>query len=192
MTSRVLATVVLLIGSNIFMTWAWYGHLKKAAWAIPTAIFFSWMIALPEYILQVPANRIGHVSQGGPFTAPQLKIIQEAITLTVFIVFSILVLKERPRTTDYIAFGLILAAVLVAMIGRWSSLASEQGAVVVASVVEAVTEADGVAVATATEGAVVVMPGEAGLLDGGGGGFSADGAGGVGGVGGDRDGGSGG
>ena len=112
MTSRVLATVCLLIGSNVFMTWAWYGHLKKASWAIPTAIFFSWMIALPEYILQVPANRIGHVSQGGPFTAPQLKIIQEAITLTVFIVFSILVLKERPKTTDYIAFGLILAAVL--------------------------------------------------------------------------------
>jgi len=123
-TSRVLATIGLLIGSNIFMTWAWYGHLKKASWAIPTAIFISWLIALPEYMLQVPANRLGHVSQGGPFTAPQLKIIQEAITLTVFIVFSIWVLKERPRTTDYIAFGLIIAAVLVAMAGRWSNMAA--------------------------------------------------------------------
>lgn len=111
-------TIVLLIASNIFMTWAWYGHLKKAAWTLPVAIFVSWLIALPEYLLQVPANRIGHASFGGPFTAAQLKIIQEAITLTVFIVFAMLVLKERPRWNEYAAFVLIFAGVAVAMMGR--------------------------------------------------------------------------
>lgn len=115
---RALLTVLLLLGSNVFMTWAWYGHLKKASWTIPLAIGVSWLIALPEYMLQVPANRIGHVSQGGPFSAAQLKIIQEAITLTVFIAFALLVLKERPRVNEYIAFGLIFAGVLVAMLGR--------------------------------------------------------------------------
>jgi len=115
---RALLTILLLIGSNIFMTWAWYGHLKKVGWTIPLAIAVSWMIALPEYILQVPANRIGHVSQGGPFTASQLKVLQEAITLTIFIAFAMLILKERPRVNEYIAFGLIFAGVLVAMLGR--------------------------------------------------------------------------
>lgn len=115
---RPLFTVLLLIGSNIFMTWAWYGHLKRTGWTIPVAIVVSWLIALPEYILQVPANRIGHVSQGGPFTAGQLKIIQEAVTLTVFLVFSALVLKEKLRLNEMIAFGLIFAGVCVAMVGR--------------------------------------------------------------------------
>ena len=115
---RGLLTVLLLLGSNIFMTWAWYGHLKKVGWTIPVAIGVSWLIALPEYILQVPANRIGHASQGGPFSAPQLKVLQEAITLTVFVVFAIVVLKERPRVNDYVAFGLIFAGVIVAMAGR--------------------------------------------------------------------------
>jgi uncharacterized protein (DUF486 family) len=116
--SRVLATVSLLALSNIFMTWAWYGHLKKAAWSIPVAIVFSWLIALPEYMLQVPANRLGHFSQGGPFTAPQLKILQEAITLVVFTGFTILILKERPRVNDAVAFVLIFAGVAVSMMGR--------------------------------------------------------------------------
>ncbi|MDX2115264.1 MAG: DMT family protein [Planctomycetota bacterium] len=111
-------TVLLLTASNVFMTWAWYGHLKKAAWSIPTAVFISWLIALPEYALQVPANRLGHVSQGGPFSAPQLKILQEAITLSVFIVFTIVVLKERPRMTDALAMVLVFAGVAVAMLGR--------------------------------------------------------------------------
>lgn len=91
------------------MTWAWYGHLKKVGWTISLAIAASWMIALPEYILQVPANRIGHFSQGGPFTASQLKVLQEAITLTVFIGFAMLILKEPPRVNEYIAFALIFA-----------------------------------------------------------------------------------
>lgn len=115
---RALATIGLLFGSNVFMTWAWYGHLKKAAWSIPLAIAVSWLIALPEYMLQVPANRIGHVSQGGPFSAAQLKVLQEAITLTVFIGFAFVVLKEKPRLNEYIAFGLIFAGVAVAMVGR--------------------------------------------------------------------------
>ena len=116
--SKALITVVLLIGSNCFMTWAWYGHLKKAAWTIPVAILISWLIALPEYILQVPANRIGHVGHGGPFTAAQLKIIQEAITLCVFLVFAVVVLKEKPRVNELVAMGLIAVAVVVAMSGR--------------------------------------------------------------------------
>lgn len=115
---RALLTVLLLVGSNCFMTWAWYGHLKKAAWSIPLAIGVGWLIALPEYMLQVPANRIGHFAFGGPFTAAQLKIIQEAITLAVFLVFAMLVLKERPRVNEVVAMGLIFAAVTVAMMGR--------------------------------------------------------------------------
>lgn len=114
---RGISTVLLLIGSNAFMTVAWYGHLRKA-WGIPLAILLSWLIALPEYMLQVPANRLGHAGHGGPFTAPQLKIIQEAITLAVFTVFTIVVLKERPRVHDVIAFLLIFAAVIVSMLGR--------------------------------------------------------------------------
>jgi uncharacterized protein (DUF486 family) len=116
--SKALITVLLLIGSNCFMTWAWYGHLKKTGWTIPVAIGISWLIAFPEYLLQVPANRIGHISQGGPFTAAQLKILQEAITMTVFIVFAVLVLKEKPRWNEGVAFVLIFAGVVVAMMGR--------------------------------------------------------------------------
>jgi len=116
--SKALITVLLLIGSNCFMTWAWYGHLKKTGWTIPVAIGISWLIAFPEYLLQVPANRIGHISQGGPFTAAQLKILQEAITMTVFIVFAVVVLKEKPRWNEGVAFVLIFAGVVVAMMGR--------------------------------------------------------------------------
>ena len=116
--SKALITVLLLIGSNCFMTWAWYGHLKKTGWTIPVAIGISWLIAFPEYLLQVPANRIGHISQGGPFTAAQLKVLQEAITLCVFIVFAVVVLKEKPRWNEGVAFVLIFAGVVVAMMGR--------------------------------------------------------------------------
>lgn len=115
---RWLITILLLIGSNLFMTYAWYGHLKKTGWTIWLAIAASWLIALPEYILQVPANRIGHVSNGGPFTAAQLKIIQEAITIAVFTGFSLVVLKEKLRWNDIAAFGLIFAAVIVSQLGR--------------------------------------------------------------------------
>lgn len=115
---RWLPTVLLLAASNTFMTFAWYYHVKRKAWPLLAAIAISWLIALPEYILQVPANRVGHTGFGGPFTLPQLKIIQEAITLVVFVVFAVLVAGEKPRVNDVVAFGLIFAAVVVAMWGR--------------------------------------------------------------------------
>lgn len=122
--SKVLITVALLVASNIFMTFAWYYHLKAKTWTLLTAIAISWLIALPEYCLQVPANRIGHVSHGGPLTAPQLKVLQEAITLAVFTVFTIFILREKPRWNDGVAFVLIFAAVAVSMLGRRPSDAS--------------------------------------------------------------------
>lgn len=114
--TRALLSIGLLLASNIFMTTAWYWHLKHTGWTILLAISISWLIALPEYCLQVPANRIGHANFGGPFSAAQLKVVQEGLTLVVFSVFSILVLKERLRWNDLLAFGLIFAAVAVSMI----------------------------------------------------------------------------
>lgn len=115
---RVVVTVFLLLASNTFMTYAWYYHVKKESWPLWMAIGISWLIALPEYILQVPANRLGHVDHGGSLSLPQLKIMQEAITLVVFLVFTIWVAKEKPRTTDLVAMGLVAAGVVVAMMGR--------------------------------------------------------------------------
>lgn len=113
-----LTTVLLLVASNAFMTFAWYYHLKHKGWSLLMAIAVSWLIALPEYILQVPANRIGHIAGGGPFTLPQLKIIQEAITMVVFGVFTIWVMGEKFRWWDVLAFALVFAGVAVAMLGR--------------------------------------------------------------------------
>lgn len=115
---RALTTVLLLVASNAFMTFAWYYHVKQKAWPLLMAIGVSWLIALPEYILQVPANRYGHVDHGGPFSLSQLKIIQEAITLLVFTLFAIFVAHEKPRMNDYIAFALVFLAVLISMAGR--------------------------------------------------------------------------
>lgn len=100
-------TIILLTISNIFMTFAWYGHLKYKASPLWMAIFVSWMIAFVEYCFQVPANRIGHYQ----FSAAQLKIIQEVITLIVFSIFSITYLKEGFKWNYLIAFLLIIAAV---------------------------------------------------------------------------------
>ena len=100
-----LSTVILLCLSNVFMTFAWYGHLKNLShkpWII--AALVSWGIALFEYLLQVPANRIGH----NVMNIGQLKIIQEVITLTVFVPFSLLYLKEK-LTYDYLWAGLCLS-----------------------------------------------------------------------------------
>jgi hypothetical protein len=100
-------TVLLLLVSNVFMTIAWYGHLRfkdKALWAV---ILVSWLIAFVEYCFQVPANRIGH----GQFTAAQLKTIQEVISLTVFAFFSVLYLREALRWNYVVGFFLIIAAV---------------------------------------------------------------------------------
>lgn len=108
MIRSLLLTITLLIMSNVFMTLAWYGHLKHLSarpWYI--AVLVSWSIAFFEYMLQVPANRIGH----GVLTIPQLKILQEAIALTVFIPVSVFVLKEK-ITIDYLlAMLCILGAV---------------------------------------------------------------------------------
>ena len=96
--SPVFTTVVLLIASNVFMTFAWYGHLKHLStspWLF--AAIVSWGIALFEYLLQVPANRLGATV----LTLPQLKIIQEVITLTVFVPFSVLYMKDAFRL-DYV------------------------------------------------------------------------------------------
>ena len=96
-----MTTVILLILSNTFMTVAWYGHLRFKSTQLFVVILASWLIALPEYALQVPANRIGHAH----FTAPQLKIIQEVISISVFVVFSVLYLREAPRWNDWTAFA---------------------------------------------------------------------------------------
>ena len=100
-------TILLLTASNIFMTFAWYGHLKFKELPLWKAILISWGIALLEYILMVPANRMG-INQ---FNVFQLKIIQEAITLVVFTFFAVLFLKEPLRWDYLIAFLLILGAV---------------------------------------------------------------------------------
>ncbi len=102
-------TLLLLTASNIFMTLAWYGHLKFKSSPLWVAILASWGIAFFEYCFQVPANRWGF----GQFSAAQLKIMQEAITLVVFGVFSVLFLKEKLRWNELAGFVLILAAVTV-------------------------------------------------------------------------------
>ncbi|MCU0905174.1 MAG: DMT family protein [Tabrizicola sp.] len=98
-------TIGLLLASNIFMTFAWYGHLKFKESALITVILVSWGIAFFEYVLQVPANRIGH----GYFSAAELKTIQEVITLSVFAIFSVLYLKEPLHWNHLVGFGFIAA-----------------------------------------------------------------------------------
>lgn len=104
-------TIALLVLSNVFMTFAWYGHLFFKHRPILVVIAASWLIALPEYALQVPANRLGH----GTFTLPQLKIIQEVISVSVFVMYSLLIARETPKWNDWISLGLIVAAVAVAV-----------------------------------------------------------------------------
>ncbi|MCQ2222024.1 MAG: DMT family protein [Prevotella sp.] len=111
-------TVILLIGSNIFMTLAWYGHLKlnqmniSNSWPLIGVIVFSWAIAFLEYSLQVPANKIGFVGNGGPFTLMQLKVIQEVISLTVFtIIAGVMFQGEQLHWNHFVAFLCLIAAV---------------------------------------------------------------------------------
>ena len=107
-------TVLLLLASNVFMTFAWYGHLKHRNAPLWAAILVSWLIALGEYCLQVPANRLGY----GRFSAYQLKLTQEVITLAVFIVFAYLYLGEKFRWNHAAAFVCLLAAVMFAFWSR--------------------------------------------------------------------------
>lgn len=111
-------TIGLLILSNTFMVMAWYGHLKFSEWngfqklGLISIILLSWGIALFEYMFQVPANRIGYIQNGGPFSLIQLKVIQEVITLLVFAVFTLLVFKtETFRLNHLYSFIFIVLAV---------------------------------------------------------------------------------
>ena len=117
-------TIGLLIISNIFMTFAWYGHLKMKqtfGWfeALPLigVVAFSWSIAFFEYLFQIPANRIGFVENGGPFTLMQLKVIQEVITLIIFTVFTTVFFKGESLHWNHLAafVCLILAVYFVFM-----------------------------------------------------------------------------
>src|SRR5256885_3837443 len=109
-------TIALLTISNIFMTFAWYGHLKYREVPLYKVIVLSWLIAFFEYCFQVPANRIGSYE----FSAAQLKTIQEVITLTVFAVFSVLYLKQPLRWNYLVGFALIVVAVAV-IFWKWGS-----------------------------------------------------------------------
>ncbi len=102
-------TIALLTISNIFMTFAWYGHLKYKDSPLWMVIVISWGIAFFEYCLQVPANRLGHYE----FTAAQLKTIQEVITLVVFCVFSVLYLKEPLKWNYLVGFSMMVGAVFI-------------------------------------------------------------------------------
>jgi uncharacterized protein (DUF486 family) len=107
-------TIGLLIASNVFMTFAWYGHLKFKTAPLLVVILASWGIAFFEYLLQVPANRIGH----GYFSAAELKTIQEVITLAVFAAFSVLYLREPLSWNHLIGFSLIGAGAFF-IFHRW-------------------------------------------------------------------------
>jgi uncharacterized protein len=114
-------TIVLLIISNMFMTFAWYGHLKfkewkwAESWGLFTIILISWGIAFFEYIFMIPANKIGFKANDGPFSLVQLKVIQEVITLLVFTVFTLLFFKSESFRWNHIAafICLILAVYFV-------------------------------------------------------------------------------
>lgn len=115
---QIVWTILLLIISNIFMTFAWYGHLKlqemniSTSWPLVAIILFSWGIALFEYAFQVPANRIGSQINGGPFTLVQLKVIQEVVSLTVFSLVVIFCFKGESIQWNHIAaFACLVLAV---------------------------------------------------------------------------------
>ncbi len=118
---KALYTILLLIVSNIFMTFAWYGHLKlqemkiSTSWPLFAVILLSWGLAFFEYCFQVPANRIGFHENGGPFSLMQLKVIQEAITLIIFTVFTTVLFKGESLHWNHLAafVCLVLAVYLV-------------------------------------------------------------------------------
>jgi uncharacterized protein (DUF486 family) len=109
-----MTTILLLTLSNVFMTFAWYGHLTYRQAPLLKVVIVSWLIAFAEYCFQVPANRIGSYE----FTTAQLKTIQEVITLSVFSVFSVFYLKEQLRWNYLAGFAMIIAAVFV-IIKKW-------------------------------------------------------------------------
>ena len=115
--SSIVLTILLLVISNCFMTFAWYGHLKLQTMGVITdhtplivVILASWLLALPEYICQVNGNRMGVEGNGGPFTLMQLKIIQEVLSITIFTVFTVLVFKGQTLQWNHFAAFLCLVA----------------------------------------------------------------------------------
>lgn len=115
-TLAYVATPVLLIASNVFMTFAWYGHLRFTGRPLWAVVFISWSIALVEYWLAVPANRIGY----RVYDAAELKTIQEVVTLSVFMVFSILYLKEPPTLNHLVGFAVIALGAFIVFRGPFS------------------------------------------------------------------------
>lgn len=118
-------TVLLLVGSNLFMNLAWYGHLrfKDISWlkgaGLMNVILISWGLAFFEYCMQVPANRIGYEGHGGPFNLMQLKIMQEVITLVVFVGFSLIVFPDETLRWNHVAaFGCLVMAVYFVFYGK--------------------------------------------------------------------------
>ena len=116
LTMKALLTVILLVTSNIFMTFAWYGHLKlqemkiSTGWPLILVILLSWGMAFFEYCAQVPANRIGFNGNGGPFNIMQLKVIQEVVSLTVFTVIVTVMFKGQALQWNHFAAFLCLVA----------------------------------------------------------------------------------
>ncbi|MGY2130987.1 DMT family protein [Hymenobacter sp. HD11105] len=117
---KAIYTILLLTVSNLFMTFAWYGHLqfKKISWlhglGLVGVILISWGLAFFEYVFQVPANRIGFTGNGGPFNLFQLKVIQEVISLSVFALCAVYVFKTDKLAWNHaVGFGLLVAAVYV-------------------------------------------------------------------------------
>ena len=115
--SSIVLTILLLVISNCFMTFAWYGHLKLQTMGVITdhtplivVILASWLLALPEYICQVNGNRMGFEGNGGPFTLMQLKIIQEVLSITIFTVFTVLVFNGQTLQWNHFAAFLCLVA----------------------------------------------------------------------------------
>lgn len=118
---KALFTIGMLAISNVFMTLAWYGHLrfKDMAWSkslgLTSIIFISWGIAFAEYLFQIPANKIGFKENGGPFSLLQLKVVQEALSITIFLIFTIIFFKtEKIAWNHLVAFMLIMLAVFFA------------------------------------------------------------------------------
>lgn len=133
MTLKIIGTILLLITSNIFMTFAWYGNLKlqelniSTSWPLILIIVASWGLALFEYCFMIPANRLGSQINGGPFSLMQLKVIQECVSLIVFTVIVATVFKGEPiRWNHFVAFALIVLAVFFAFLNAGQKTETEK------------------------------------------------------------------
>lgn len=126
MIARGVVSILLLIIANFFMTFAWYGHLQFKKWNIfqssglVAVIIISWVIAFFEYIFQVPGNRIGHETGGGPFNLFQLKILQEVITLVVFTICSVYIFKTDKLQWNYLVGFLFMLLAVFFVFKKWN------------------------------------------------------------------------